>query len=165
MLSKLNQAILTAAEKGYHVNTDGTMDFNGKKINQILLKFNRMQYFTFSIRDANGIRRTLKVARLMAYQKYGQEMFKEGIVVRHKNGISTDNSIENILIGTQSDNMFDIPKEIRKMKSSKSKKHNHFEIINDYKNGMNYAQLCEKYNIKSKGTISFIVKKSIENSK
>ena len=45
------------------------------------------------------------------------------------------------------------------------KKHNHEEIIKLHIEGLSYKQIAEKLNIKSKGTISFIIKKSIEAKK
>jgi endoglucanase Acf2 len=101
---------------------------------------------------------------MQAFKKYGYEMFKEGILVRHLNGVPTDNSYDNIAIGTASDNMMDIPVSVRRKKSSKANNvHNHIDIIKDRKNGMTYAELMSKYNISSKGTISFIINKSMVN--
>jgi hypothetical protein len=39
--------------------------------------------------------------------------YEEGTVVRHLNGDPGSNAWDNIAIGTMSDNMFDIPKQIR----------------------------------------------------
>ena len=89
-------------------------------------------------------------------------MFKEGIEVRHLNGNSKDNSFDNIEIGTHSENMMDIPKEKRFLGGSEPI-HKHKEIIEDRKKGFTYNQLCKKYNISSKGTISFIINESTES--
>jgi Mor family transcriptional regulator len=39
------------------------------------------------------------------------------------------------------------------------------EIINDRKIGYTYKELMGKYNITSKGTISFIINKALKNKK
>jgi hypothetical protein len=64
---------------------------------------------------------TLKIHKFQAYKKYGEEIFQPGIVVRHLNGIKTDNSWENIIIGTQSDNMMD-RNEVDRIKHSKERR-------------------------------------------
>ena len=46
--------------------------------------------------------------------------------------------------------------------SSGAKKYSHEDILNDYHVlGLSYNQIMEKYGIKSKGTVSFIINKSI----
>lgn len=45
--------------------------------------------------------------RLQAFNKYGKELFKEGIQVRHLNDIKTDNTWSNIALGTAKDNYRD----------------------------------------------------------
>lgn len=90
-------------------------------------------------------------------------MFEEGIVVRHFNGNPLDNSEDNILIGTQSENMQDIPKEKRVLNAS-NPIYNHEDILSDRYSGMTYKEIMLKYNIKSKGTISFIVNKSLKSN-
>ena len=78
------------------------------------------------------------------------------------NGDSTDNTYDNIGIGTSSDNMMDIPKEKRIINAS-NPTHDHESIIQDRKNGYSYKELMEKYGISSKGTISFIINKALKN--
>jgi hypothetical protein len=55
----------------------------------------------------------IAIHRLQAFQKYGDLLYEEGTVVRHLNGDPGSNAWDNIAIGTMSDNMFDIPKQIR----------------------------------------------------
>lgn len=45
--------------------------------------------------------------RLVAFQKFGIKVFEDKIVVRHLNGNKLDNSPENIMIGSQNDNIKD----------------------------------------------------------
>ena len=102
--------------------------------------------------------------RLQAFQKYGKKLFIEGVVVRHLNGNSLDNSWINIAIGTHSDNMMDIPEQIRikkaKHASSFLKKYNNDEIIEFYNTCKSYKKTMDKFNIPSKGTLNYIVKKN-----
>jgi len=44
-----------------------------------------------------------------------------------------------------------------------AKIHNHERILEDRNNGMTYNELMSKYEISSKGTISFIINKSRES--
>lgn len=160
-MSKQEEITRLSIEKGY------TVDENGKAYNkdgkELSLSKGPKGYLSFNIR-INGSKPTrLFIHRLQAYQKFGDVIFDEEVVVRHKNGLSTDNSFKNIEIGSQSENMMDIPKVKRSINSS-NPKHNHIDIINDYNNGLTYGELCVKYNISSKGTISFIIKKSLKSA-
>lgn len=83
------------------------------------------------------------------------------MVVRHLNGNILDNSITNIEIGTNSDNMMDIPEKIRQKRSSNANKKYPDDIVSliksDREKGMSYKELMNKYNILSKGTLSYII--------
>lgn len=48
--------------------------------------------------------------------------------------------------------------------STNAKKYSHEDILNDHKLGMSYNQIREKYNIKSKGTVSYIINKSMASN-
>jgi hypothetical protein len=160
LISKQQRLIIEANKRGYYINPDGyAFNKQGKKLS--LQKTNQnTPYLCIGIRFEGKVTRCF-VHRLQAFQKYGELIFNEGIVVRHKNGISTDNSIQNILIGSQQDNCLDIPKENRILNASHPK-YNHFNIIQDRLKGFSYKDLMQKYNILSKGTISFIINKSIK---
>lgn len=106
--------------------------------------------------------------RFQAYFKFGDEIYKNDAVVRHLNGNPLDNSWDNIEIGSQQENNLDKLPEVRTkaayLASRKKVKFNDDivkQIRLDYKNGLNYSELMSKYDIKSKGTISYIVKKRI----
>lgn len=60
--------------------------------------------------------------------------------------------------------MLDIPLEKRIINAS-NPTHNHEAIIKDRAEGYTYKQLMEKYGISSKGTISFILNKSLKVNK
>ena len=168
-LSKSNKIMIEISQRGYKVDERGDVYFKGKKRS---LVFDKMGYCNFTVRvnsDGKSVCRRIWVHRLQAYQKFGNEMFKDNIQVRHFNGISTDNSYVNILIGTVSENHFDKSPEIRKrmaiMASSKNRRFSDEEIreINeDKKGGMSYNQLIKKYKT-SKSTLSYIFNKAIYN--
>ena len=104
--------------RGYTMDKHGNL-FNPKGVEikgYINTKNNYSTKVTSARVDGKGVK--IPFHRLQAYLKFGNEMFKDGIEVRHLNGDSLDNSFENIAIGTHSDNMQDIPKEKRILKSS-----------------------------------------------
>lgn len=153
-LSISDNGILAAYAKGYHVDKEGNI-LNPKNIK---LKPNlKSNYYIFGLRYKNG-QYSILVHRLQAYQKYGEELFKEGIVVRHKNGIKTDNSWDNILIGTSQENSLDIPIEkriLRTQGSTKIRQKYSNELIiyirHKYMNGIKQIDLSRKFNIPKSG--------------
>lgn len=149
--------MIVAVNKGYYANENGDI-FSVKK--KLILGKSKNGYLRFSIR-CNGYREVVFVHKFVAYLKYGDKMFEDNIEVRHFNGDSSDNSFENILLGTHSDNMQDISKIVRITKALiASKKVRAFdddtvnEILNDRKFGMTYKDLCAKYDT-SKSTLSY----------
>lgn len=147
--------------KGYSIDKNGILrNFKNEIVKGCIKKTKGYKLKITGIRY-KGKRYNLTFHRFQAYIKYGNDMFKSGIEVRHLNGDSLDNSYDNIAIGTHSQNMMDIPIEERKRKASLGNlKHKHLDIVNDHKNGMSYSKLMKKYNISSKGTISHIINKS-----
>jgi hypothetical protein len=164
-VSKQELITKLSVDKGYSVDKDGKV-FN-KDGQEISIGKSKKGYLSFNIRLEKGSNPTRSfVHRLQAYQKFGDKIFETGIVVRHLNGISTDNSYDNIGIGTYSENSLDVPKEKRiKLSSKANLKYNHEAIINDKKNGLSFSEIMAKHGISSKGTISFILKKSLESTK
>jgi hypothetical protein len=59
--------------------------------------------------------------------------------------------------------MLDIPKEKRILNAS-NPTYNHEDVIRDKINGLTYKEIMEKHGIKSKGTVSFIVNKSLKSN-
>ena len=161
-MSKINKAIVEAKQKGYYVDKQGNVYSPNKKLS---LK-TRYDRYLFSIRF-NGERINIPVHKFIAYLKFGEKLFNEEIVVRHLNDISLDNTWDNIGIGTQSDNMLDIPvkkrKEIAVNASNYVRRFTDGEvknILNDRSKGFTYKDLCEKYDT-SKGTLSYLFNKSL----
>ena len=139
-----------AYEKGYRVTKEGQLlNPKGIKIGSVgsagyeNLGFNINKKFT-----------SISTHRLQAYQKYGDKLYEDGIVVRHLNGNALDNSWDNISIGTQRDNILDIPKEKRKRDTSKANKLSIkypkefvLKLKREYNEIKNYSELGRKYNI------------------
>lgn len=152
--------VLIAHSKGYEVTKEGKVI--GVKGNELKLN-NHEGYYRFNFRDLNGKATSVKVHRLQAYQKFGDEMFVEGIMVRHLDGDSTNNTWNNIAIGTNSDNMMDISAEVRLAKAlhatSFSRKHDKEPIRAYYAEHKSYRKTMEEFNISSKGTLHFILNK------
>lgn len=153
-----NTCVLIAEKKGYHVDKHGNVYLHDKKLN---LNISVHNYKRFSISYKNK-RMPIYVHKFIAYFKFGDKIFEEGVVIRHLNSNSLDNTWDNIGIGNHSDNMMDIPKEIRQKKAiNASYRNRRFddekvkEILKDRNNGMTYKMLCEKYDT-SKSTLSYL---------
>lgn len=167
-LSKSNQALIEAYNKGYKITDKG--EVVGLKNKTLCAKIHQ-GYKRFCIRLKSGERYIVNYHKLQAYQKFGDKIFEEGIVVRHLNGDSLDNSWENISIGTNSDNCLDkhpvVRKEVainaaRVMQNNIRTYEDRCKIYEDLKNKVSYKDIMKKHNISSKGTLSFMKNKSLE---
>jgi len=158
-MSVFNKNEVIAYNKGYRVKENGDLiGLSGKSIGSVSNGYHR-----FKIRQEVGHINCL-THRLQAYQKYGNEIYKKGVVCRHLNGNPLDNSLDNIVIGTQSDNMMDRKKEDRiahaKLASSYWQKHNPDVIKKYYAKEKSYKKTMEHFNISSKGTLYYILNKA-----
>lgn len=160
-MNRQEEVTRLSKEKGYYVDNEGIL-FNKKGQKLSVSKNNKGNgYYSFNIR-VNGSKPTRSfVHRLQAFQKFGDELFKEGVVVRHLDGDSTNNSFSNIALGDNFDNAQDIPKEKRVINAS-NPTYNHQDVIDDKRNGLSYSEIMLKHGIKSKGTVSFILNKSLK---
>ena len=155
-----------AKKIGYRVEPSGdVIGTSGYKI----LASAHCGYRQISVRmpAAEGRKRSraLNVHRLQAYQKYGDAIFETGVVVRHLNGDSLDNSWDNILIGTQSENLLDMSSNARVSKAlhaaSFVRRFSNEQILEIIRlrniDKLTCLQIAEKMGIKSKGHISEIL--------
>lgn len=155
--------VLEALNRGYTIDSEGNLIRDGSLIENNNVSNRGYKKFTFRI---NGKQSTCFHHMICAYQKYGCIALSEDICIRHKNGNKLDNRPDNVLIGSYSDNMNDIPKELfdrhiprlkrqakklRSLSDSQAK-----QLLIDRENGMKYKELMEKYGI-AKSTISYIV--------
>jgi len=149
-----------AKQKGYSVDKNGDVYNKSKKLKGT---FNAVGYHVFKIRNQDGESVPVKTHRMQAYQKFGDEIYNDKIVVRHLNSINTDNTWDNIGIGTMGDNMMDQAEELRVKKASNAHKKISDELVLEIKlyhnAGHSYKEIMEKYNISSKGTVSYIINK------
>ena len=147
-----------AKQKGYLVDKDGQVYNKSKKLKGTS---NSTGYHVFKIRNSLGESVCVKTHRMQAYQKFGDKIYEDEIVVRHLDSNPLNNSWGNIEIGTQSDNMMDQPKDQRIKKASNANKKYSDELVMEIKayhnSGHSYKEIMEKYNINSKGTLSYII--------
>lgn len=151
-----------AYDKGYRIDRDGVV--TNKKGN-IIAGFISDIYKYFGIRISKNKVIKIPFHRFQAYIKFGDDIYLNDICVRHVNGNPLDNKWDNIEIGSQSDNMRDIPKGIRvrsaSIASNKRKAAYSKEMIiaikDAHKEGLSYKNIMDKFGISSKGTISYIV--------
>lgn len=147
-----------ASKRGYVVTEQGIfMNPAGK----ILKSINEKGYIYTNIR-IEGKNVTIKAHRIQAFQKYGEKLYELGMMVRHFNGIPSDNSWKNILIGTHSQNMMDVPEQIRIKKAlhatSFVRKYDKQKIKDFHINtNSSYKKTMLEFGITSKGTLHFIL--------
>lgn len=117
-------------------------------------------------------RRKLKIVqkvdvhRILAYQKYGDKIFEDGVICRHLNNNKNDFSYDNIVLGTALDNHNDNGPEVKtkfinlcEENGKKSRKLTEAQVIemrNLHKNGESYSSLSLKFGI-AKSTVSYII--------
>jgi len=99
-----------AHEKGYFVEDNEVISPAGKVLKP---KLSSNGYPSIQVWK-DGKRYRSRIHRLVAYQKYGEEIYTPGTEVRHLDGSRNNFSKENIIIGTKSENMLDRSKLLRK---------------------------------------------------
>lgn len=160
IIKNLRWILYKAVELGFHVENDGTLKRNNVILHPTNYSTNSYIRLSTNFRYNNILYR-VTVHQLQAFQKFGDKLFENGIVVRHLNGKSDDNSYDNIAIGTASDNRLDIPEHKRKEISAKAnKKYNHKQVLDLHNKGFSYKEIMELTGIKSKSTINYILNNS-----
>jgi hypothetical protein len=113
-MSKANQAVQYAHERGYYVTEEGDVisPHSGKKLK---LRLGTRGYWLFNgqLPAPHSQKYPARVHRLLALQKFGEVALEPNIEVRHLDGNRQNNAWENIAIGSRSDNKMDIPQETR----------------------------------------------------
>lgn len=159
---------ILAKERGYFVDKQGnTYSPRGNKVGTR----GKDPYLYFGIRVSKTKVIKVYIHRLQAYQKFGDLIFNDNIEVRHLNGNSFDNSFKNLAIGTPSENAMDKPESKRKKislaASNKLKVYSDelvLEIQKMREAGMTYTELRKKYNIKSKSSLNYILKRKVSRN-
>lgn len=169
-LSKVNKYIIQFFEIGYNINKDGNIIRKNLSIKNVFPE-NGSGYQYITVRLPMKYNARIPIHKIQAYKKFGNEMFEEGIMVRHLDGNPLNNSWDNIEIGTNSDNMMDRDSECRKNSATLASRRmqdnirtyeDRCKIYEDLKNGMSYNEIMKKHNVSSKGTLSFMKNKSEE---
>ena len=163
MTNTFNKNEIYAHNKDYRVNREGVLlNPDGKTLKGYYK--NGYKYYKLRKEEDYTKYAAFKISRLQAYQKYKNDMYHKGIVVRHLNGKRDDDSFDHIAIGTQSQNIMDCPKQDRVKRatyaSSKNRKYpteTILKIREDRKNGMTYSQLLKKYNIPNDSSLHYIL--------
>lgn len=169
-MTKQDETLLYVVEKGYKVDNAGQVispKGRQRKIHTSSGKNGRTKYYKSSI-TINKKVYTVQAHRLQGYQKFKDLVFDKKLQIRHLNGNSLDNSIDNIEIGTASENMLDVPIEVRQNKAliatSKVRKYSESDlkfIFDDrYINNLTYKQLVRKYSV-GLSELSFLFNKSL----
>lgn len=150
-------------KRGYTMTDNGEC-FNpkGQKISGIV---STSGYLRSAIK-VDGKHTQFKFHRFMGYLKFGDRIYQQGMQIRHLDGNPQNNSRENIEIGTQRDNSYDIPKEKRLQSALKAtqkvKRYSDEDVIKMkemHNNGVPYSTIMKTFGISSKGTLSFIINK------
>lgn len=88
--------LIAVYDKGYRVTKNGeVIGLKGKKLKT---RLTNRGYPYFNAR-VNGKKRVITVHRLAAYQKFGDDLFEEGVMVRHLDNNKQNNSLDNISLG------------------------------------------------------------------
>ncbi len=158
-MKKYHQSIIDFYAKGYRATEEG--DIISPHTGRKLAFYTKKRGGYYSINTGAG---TIDVHFFIAYQKFGDKVFEEGVQVRHLDNNSKNNKDDNLILGTQSQNMYDLPKETRMRSavnaSTKIRKFSDdvvAEIKEKRSKGYKYKELMEEYGITSKGTMSHII--------
>ena len=108
----------------------------------------------------NNLRYAFAAHRFMWATEYGYP--SDDLEVRRDCNNPICVNINHLSIGTRDDTI-DAMKErgTTQVRNLHAKRHAHADIVTDHKSGLSYSQLMKKYSIKSKGTISYIINKSL----
>lgn len=151
----LKEALINAYENGYRVIDGVVYNPDGKVLTGTP---DSHGYIMFAPTKEDKV----FIHRLVAYQKYGNKIFEDDIQVRHLDNNYLNNFNDNIALGDQSRNMMDRPKEIRRrIAGDANRKHPHVEIIEYYNETRSYKRTMLKFGLTSKGTLNYILKKSM----
>lgn len=139
----------------YIINKDGTIisKISKRKIGYIASN----GYCMVKFRNKH-----IQVHRLV-WEVYGNQPLNDSLVINHKNGITTDNRIENLELITHSENLkhkYRVLKMPAVIGHKKIKKAIADEIRKLHNEGWTYKMLMNKYNV-GKTTISYVINNKI----
>ncbi len=115
-MSRAKEIIRRSAAAGYHVcrETGTIVGKSGAPMKGAVAK-NGYVYVTLIIEGLTrpGKGNAVTQHQMVAFAKYGEAAFEDGIEIRHWDGDRTNNSPDNLLLGTRQDNMLDMAPEAR----------------------------------------------------
>lgn len=165
-MSKAQEILIEAYNIGYRVTERGVVHIKGDILKQFQ-SHGTNGYLRFHMKSEHLPKRrryAIMTHRLGGYQKFGEKIFEKDQEVRHLDGNMLNNKLENLGIGTHSENMRDRSKKDLKehaiKAASKLRTRSDDEVKNirdDYGRGLGYKALMEKYNISSKATLHYIL--------
>jgi hypothetical protein len=161
-MSKNNEAVKAAWNKGYRVQPDGSVLSKLGKTRKLKTqkqdRSGNLLYYFFNVK-LGCMSFPVAVHRLQAFQKFGEKIFEEGVIVRHLDGDGLNNTWDNIALGDNHDNHMDRHPAVRSYHAGlcnkgKYSKYDWRAVSIDRALGMTYKQLSRKYGM-SKGTLSY----------
>lgn len=115
-MSRARDIIRRAGTSGYHVCRETGIVFGktGKPMSGAIAK-NGYFYVTLIIEGLTRPSKGTAVAKhqMVAFAKYGEDAFKDGIEIRHLDGDRQNNHPCNLALGTRQDNILDMTPEAR----------------------------------------------------
>lgn len=153
-----NESLVMAYEKGYRVTVEG--DVIGLKGYKLKLMSSNVGYYFFHMKY-KGKNYAIPVHRLHAYQKFGNELLKEGVIVRHLDDDRSNNTFENIAIGDWYDNYGDMSNDTKRRMLTNAINTRKFtesdirDVRTMLKEGLTIRSLADKYEVHP-GTIQQI---------
>jgi len=160
--------IRSAIDKNYTSDEEGNI-YNPQGIKINCYEGGRGGYLGFKVRgelpDGRSKQMHVRVHRFIAFQKFGERLFTDGLLVRHLDGNPKNNSWKNLELGTLSDNYYDISAEQRKVmhaKIGKSRMKYSDEFINSVRmryinNCPSSEELMQEFNIPSRSLLSDVL--------
>ncbi|QXN71553.1 HNH endonuclease [Rhodobacter phage RcIroh] len=115
-MSRAREIIRRSAAAGYHVcrETGIIVGKSGSPMKGAVAK-NGYVYVTLTIEGLTrpGKGTAVTQHQMVAFAKYGEAAFEDGIEIRHLDGDRTNNRPSNLLLGTRKDNMLDMAPDAR----------------------------------------------------
>ena len=146
-MTKIRQAIYLAYERGYRVTEDGRL-INSKGDSLVVKRRGNQRYPTFSLNDKNMSNSGvfgIPVHRFAGYCFYGNEVFKDGIVIRHLDADTENISKVNLVLGTHSENNLDKCPNVRRMAAIKARASQGYRPNNAKLNDGQVREIRERY--------------------
>lgn len=110
-MSRANEAILVAIKRGFKVDfKTGDVISPSGRILKAPPNSNGYRGFSFYFNKKTSC---IKVHRIIGYFKFGEEIFKPGMMIRHLDNNKLNNTYDNLGIGTMLDNARDCPPELK----------------------------------------------------